>query len=210
MILSEKESCIAYRCPECGGGVISMVGIFKLTAEMLKLKCTCKSSEMSIAYSKDKKIRLTVPCIMCRTNHTYTVSPSVFFGSDLFTLSCPNTAIDICFTGTQESVTKALEDSDKELIELFKSLEIEDPASLGHSENELPDAQIHDIILFVIHELEAEGKIDCPCNIGPYNIEIRRDDLRIFCENCGAEKILPITSLSQANDFLNCDYIELK
>ncbi len=210
MVLSQKETCIAYRCPDCGSGVMSMVGVFKLTAEMMKLKCTCASSDMTIAYSKDKKVRLTIPCIMCRTNHTYTVSQSVFFSGDLFALSCPNTAIDICFTGKQDEVKEALERSEQELVELFKSLDIDDPSSLGHSEEYLPDAQIHDIILFVLHELEADGKVSCPCNVGPYDIEVLPDAIRIFCRDCGAEKILPITSPSQAQEFLFCDSIELK
>lgn len=208
MVISQKETCLAYRCPACGAGVMSMVGVFRLTAEMFKLKCTCKQSEMTVAYAKDKKIRLTVPCILCRTNHTFTVSPSVFFDRDLFALSCPHTGIDICYTGTQDEVSSALKKSEEELIRLFESLNIEDPTKLG-GDGYLPDSQIHDIVLFVLHELEAEGKIDCPCQAGPYNMEIRQDSIRIFCEHCGAEKILPVASVSDAQEFLNCDKLDL-
>ena len=41
---------------------MSAVGLFALKADMLKLKCECGKSEMSIVYGKDGKVRLTVPC----------------------------------------------------------------------------------------------------------------------------------------------------
>ena len=45
MIINPKETTVAYRCPACGAGVMSAVGIFALSAEMIKLKCTCGQSE---------------------------------------------------------------------------------------------------------------------------------------------------------------------
>ena len=56
MILGSRETCIAYRCPYCTQGIKSMVGVFALTADMLRLKCPCGESELSIVYTRDKKI----------------------------------------------------------------------------------------------------------------------------------------------------------
>ena len=53
MILEEKKTTVAYRCPKCGGGIMSVVGFFKLAADMVKLKCDCGESEMTVVYSKD-------------------------------------------------------------------------------------------------------------------------------------------------------------
>ena len=43
MILDVKQTTAAYRCPHCGSGVMSAVGLFSLTgaADMVKLKCDC-------------------------------------------------------------------------------------------------------------------------------------------------------------------------
>jgi len=58
MVLNPKETTLAYRCPHCGAGVMSIVGLFTLTADMLKLKCDCGKSELTVVYS-DGKVRLT-------------------------------------------------------------------------------------------------------------------------------------------------------
>ena len=88
MILNQKQTTIAYRCPHCGATVISLVGVFALTADMLRMKCPCGESELSVVYTKDKKIRLTVPCFLCPTPHNFMVSASLFFSSDILLFPC--------------------------------------------------------------------------------------------------------------------------
>ena len=109
MIVKPKETTIAYRCPHCGGAIKSIVGVFALNAEMLKIKCPCKKSEMTIKYSSDKKIRITVPCFVCRTDHTYTVNESVIFSGEMFYLNCRYSGVDICFTGKEDEVAEEID-----------------------------------------------------------------------------------------------------
>ena len=84
MVLTPKQTTIAYRCPRCGAGIMSAVGFFALSGDMLKLKCDCGESELVIQHARDGKIRLTVPCILCTKPHQYTVTSSLFFGRELF------------------------------------------------------------------------------------------------------------------------------
>ena len=39
MIIDVKNASVAYRCPHCGDGVVSVVGIFSLSGDMFKIKC---------------------------------------------------------------------------------------------------------------------------------------------------------------------------
>ena len=39
MILQPKDTTVAYRCPECGATVFSVVGALALSGDMIKLKC---------------------------------------------------------------------------------------------------------------------------------------------------------------------------
>ena len=89
MVLDSKETTVAYRCPHCGAGVISAVNVFALSADMVKLKCTCGQSEMTIVSGKDGKIRLTVPCMVCPHPHQFTLNSTLFYGKDLFSMPCP-------------------------------------------------------------------------------------------------------------------------
>lgn len=61
MILNSKETTIIYRCPHCGLSVVSVVGIFTLSGDMVKLKCDCGGSALVLTHTSDGKVRLTCP-----------------------------------------------------------------------------------------------------------------------------------------------------
>ena len=162
MIVKPKETTIAYRCPHCGGAIKSIVGVFALNAEMLKIKCPCKKSEMTIKYSSDKKIRITVPCFVCRTDHTYTVSESVAFSGEMFYLNCRYSGVDICFMGKEDEVGEEIENTLNELAEMLGN----EPEELfGETEeyDDVPDISEIAGIILTIKELAADGKIKCHC-----------------------------------------------
>lgn len=212
MVLDKKETTVAYRCPVCGASVMSMVGIFALTADMIRLKCPCGCSTLELVYTKDKKVRLNVPCFLCPTPHSYLISAQLFFDRELFTLPCSYSGIDICFIGKQNKVAEAMEKSEKELHEMLGDTSFEElTENTGKESIELTDPQVLDIIMYVVRELADEGAISCGCeDDGDYNVEIHDDHVTLSCSKCGRSLDIPISSLSAANDFLGCDKIELK
>ena len=216
MVLEQKQTHIAYHCPHCGTAVLGYVGEFALSADMIKLKCDCGKSELSVTYTNDKKIRLAVPCLFCQNPHHFVVTQAVFFERDLFLLGCPYTGVDICFIGKPEPLQKALNESAKALNELFEQNGLVLPAANESAETEeekeeelFPDEQIHDIIHFLIRDLEEEGAIHCPCGVGPYETEIAPGGIRVFCSECRAEYFFPTVSETQAQAFLYTDEIVL-
>ena len=120
MILSSRETCIAYRCPYCGTGVKSMVGVFSLSGAVKKLKCDCGSSELKITQLRDGKLRISAPCFFCMTEHSFVISSKLFFDKELFVYPCPYSAIDIIFIGTPEAVSVALDKSEQEIIKMLR------------------------------------------------------------------------------------------
>ena len=210
MVLDQKQTTIAYRCPECGSSVMSMVGVFALTADMIRLKCPCGGSELEIVYTKDKKIRLNVPCFACPTPHSFMISSQMFFEKDLFAMPCAYSGLDICFVGKSEKVQKAMEEAEEELLELLGDTEFSELANHRGEEKELSDPQILDIIYYVIRELEEENAISCAClDGGDYEADMKDDKLVIRCKQCGCKAEIPTNSLLAAQDFLNCDNLEL-
>lgn len=216
MVIKTKQTTIAYRCPKCGAGILSAVSIFSLKGDMLKLKCDCGGSEVSIVHSKDNKIRLSVPCVFCPKPHNYTISPSVFFGNDVFTLPCPYTDIDICFMGEINAVKAALAKSELELIKLLEESGISSFEALHKlRDNEISDTPVVDIVLYVIKEIEEEHKIFCNCEdvdegFGDYNVELLDGGVRVYCRKCGASKVIPTDSLSAAEEYIHADNIILE
>ena len=214
MVLDPKQTTVAYRCPHCGAGIMSAVGLFALTADMIKLKCTCGKSEMSVVYSKDGKVRLTVPCILCAKPHTFTLNSSLFFGKDLFTMSCPYSDINIACIGETNQVKAELARGELELLDLLEQSGVKSFDSLKNDEESLTDPQILDVVMFVIHDLDAEGKIFCRCdpadNGRQYDAEVLNEGVRVSCRKCGAERLIPTDSCLGAHAFLNADALHLE
>ena len=79
---TDKTTKIAFRCPYCGCVISANVNMFML-AGGFKLECIeCHKSALELSLSKDGKVRLLVPCLVCPHPHPYTLSKDVFFEKD--------------------------------------------------------------------------------------------------------------------------------
>ena len=217
MVLDAKNTTLAYRCPKCGAAVMSGVNMFSLTADMLKLKCSCGGSELVLVNSKEGKVRLTVPCMLCGQGHHFTLSRSLFFGKELFCMPCPYTDINLCCVGDENYVKAEMSRSELELLNLLEQNGLSDLSELSEATEDTgafpTDPQIRDIVLFVIHDLDAEGKIKCRCADGAeerqYDADIENEGVRVSCRACGASRLIPTDSSLAAHEFLNCDSLDL-
>jgi len=212
MILEEKKTVVAYRCPKCGGGVLSVVGMFRLSADMIKLKCDCGGSEMTVVKGKDGKVKLTVPCMLCPNPHHFTLGSNVFFNKDLFTLSCTHSGISIAMMGEENNVKAELARSELQLLDLMDKNGMIKLDEL-RGQTEFADPQIIEIIMYVIKELDEEEKIYCKCQKDvqrEFELDFDAESVNIKCKCCGASKSLPANSLISAHEFLNADSLELE
>ena len=213
MILDPKKTTVAYRCPSCGAGVMSVVGLFNLNADMVKLKCDCGASAMTLVYTSDSKVRISVPCVLCPNPHTFTVSSSIFFKDELFLLPCPYSDLNIAMTGETNKVKAELAKSELELIELLEKSGIATLDELHREENRDINPEILEIITYTVRMLDEEGKIECECRDGAegdYEIEFLPDTAIIRCKRCGAQKVFDIGSTIQAHALLEADKLVLE
>ncbi len=216
MVISPKQTTVAYRCPHCGTGVMSAVSLFHLRGNMVRLKCTCGKSMMEIEPASDGKVRLCVPCIICPKPHRYTVSEKIFFGEELFVLPCAYSDINIAMMGDTNHVKAELARTEMQLLDLMEESGISDFSALHKEADEVvSDPQVLEILSFVIHDLDDEGKIYCNCERGEdfegdYLLEILPEGVRVTCKRCGATKLLPANSLLDAHEFLNADSLTLE
>lgn len=215
MILDTKQTTVAYRCPSCGAGVLSAVNLFSLGADMIKLKCDCKKSEMTVTPTLDGKIRLTVPCMVCPSPHVFTVSKSLFYSKELFTMQCPYISdLTLALFGETNLVRAELARTELALLDLMEKNGLESLEALHSEEEALPDPQILDIVMFVINDMDAEGKIYCKCdrsdNDRSYEAEITDEGVLVTCKKCGASRLIPTDSHIGAHAFLNADALYLE
>ncbi|MBQ8716471.1 MAG: hypothetical protein IJY43_01335 [Clostridia bacterium] len=214
MVLESKQTTLAYRCPHCGAGVMSAVSLFNLKGSMVRLKCDCGKSAMEVLPTPDGKVRLTVPCIICPHPHHFTVSEKIFFESELFSLPCAYSDINICVMGEVNHVKAELSRTELQLLDLMEKSGITDFEALHkEAEQTVSDPQVLEIVLFVIRDLDEEGKIKCRCEDGEereYDAEILADGVKVTCKKCGATRTIPTDSLLDAHEFLNCDHLLLE
>ena len=213
-MVANLQTHIAYRCPECGTLIYGFVGKFALSANLLRVKCSCGHSALDINITNDNKVRISAPCLFCKQNHSFVVSQSIFFGRDIFLLNCPYANMDICFIGSKEKIDEEAIRSADELNKLLSNLEAESikdiqPEELSEDEF-LPDPATYDTIRFLIKELEAEGKIDCPCHSQKYDLRFCDTGIEVYCEECGATHVFNTQSESASQDYINTDSIYLK
>lgn len=227
MVIDQKKTTVAYRCPECGSGVMSVVGLFSLSADMVKLKCSgCGKSDMQVIYRKSEgQMRINVPCIFCNKPHTFNVNSSMFFSKDIFLLPCPYSDINIGFVGETNHVKAELARTELELLDMLEENGISDFKDLHGDEETLSDPQVLDVITYIVSDLDAEGKIFCKCfpegreplpedvlerEDSDYEIEVIDEGVEISCAKCGAKKLVPTDSMLTAHAFLNSDYLRLE
>ena len=211
-----KQRQIAYRCPDCGVATLALVGKFALSANMLRVRCSCseKAQTLDIGITNDDKIRLSVPCIFCKQNHSYVVSKGIFFDRDEFLLNCPYSGQDIAIIGDEEVVKRELERTERELLGIMKSLEAEEISDIQpqdmNDEEILPDPAVYDTIRFIVKDLEAEGLVKCPCGDGEYDLRFIEGGIEVYCAKCGATHKFAAESAAVAESYLNIDEITLK
>ena len=212
MILTPKETTIAYRCPACGKSVVSVTGVFALTGDMIKLKCGCGESELLIKNEGEDKVRLIVPCLFCPNPHQYVISKSLLMNREIFAFPCNYSGIDIGFSGSKGAVLKAVEESDKRLAELIDDTELAEiyEQNRGEEENLYNDEHVRDMILFVLGDLCEEGKIECDCKDGgDFLVDNEIGKVRIMCKKCGKRREYFCTENMETRDLFDAVKIKL-
>lgn len=237
MILTPMQTTVCYRCPECGGMVASPVGAFSLRGDMFRLKCPCGRSSMTIRQDRDS-VRISVPCVTCGRDHMYTLSREVFYGRDLFILSCGLSGADTLIIGERDKVIEAYRESTKRLADIIGV----DPADIDFSDDEArtamhpggededePDeiwedeesaplrresenAGFETAVRVSLAVLADEGRIKCLCS-DRKNQDLVYDftdrGVMLECASCGARKELTITGEAAAARLAEEDEIRL-
>lgn len=209
MILDVKNITTAYRCSECGETVFGITGAVALTGDMIKLKCPCGGSAMTIKNIADGKVRITVPCAFCQSDHTFIISKKLLLSKELFTYPCPYTAIDICFFGSDKNVKKAVKISDETLNQYLVDENGNRLSDFGKPQPS-SDEHVRDLITLVLGELSDDGKIFCDCGVS-HDLAVRdgEDYIDLFCKKCGCSKRYYCDSSMSTQELFDADEVHL-
>lgn len=204
---------IVYRCPDCGNAVFGIVGDFTFSYGMIRLKCNCQSSYADIVPVGENKLKFSIPCPLCKQNHTYTLASSIVKNRESFSFDCPYSNMSIAYVGAPDKINALMDENEKQLTKLLSDLELStlsdiQPEEMSDAEI-LPDASLFDALRLVLSELEYDKKADCPCHKGHYDIRYTEAGLQAFCDECGATYDFDCKNALAIEDILNLDEIKL-
>ncbi len=210
MILDPKQITVAYRCGGCGKTVFGMTGALARSGDMFKLKCDCGESALTIKTLPEGKVRISLPCVFCKNDHTFVVSKRLLMSRELFTYPCAYTGIDICFFGTEENVNDAVAESDEDLAELLTDEEREALQSMEDGDYAESDEHIRDMITLVLGDLNDENKIYCDCGVSKELVlENGVDYVEIACKRCGCKKMFYCSNSLSTEELFYADELHL-
>ena len=205
---------IAYRCPDCGVATVGFFGRLASVSDMLRLRCECGKSALSIKGQKTGGVKLSVPCVYCKDEHAFVISDDIADRSGATRFPCPFSGMNILFIAEASEMESEIQKSAAELSAIMTSLEAEDisdiqPQDVDEAEAD-PDPAIYDIFNFLLRDLESEGGVKCPCDNGKYDLRFTKDGMEIYCVNCGASREFFAKTPTLAEDYLSLSEIILK
>ena len=128
--------------------------------------------------------------------------------------------MDICFLGDMDHVKANLARGEYELMNLMEEHGITDISAFREAnttdEDEALDSELTQSVIFVLSELEAEGKIFCKCehkdevDEEKYGFEVFSDGVLVKCRDCGAERKIATDNSLNTHAFLDADALYLE
>lgn len=190
IMLDDAKRTIAYFCPECRKPVIMERSVFQLAAGNSQLTCPCGKSSLKVELVGDR-VRLTVPCLFCNTEHSVVCSTHSFLKEKTLAFSCAASGLDCCYVGEEEPIFAAM----KRLEETVDQLEAAAGAD-GSFLNQL----VMEEVLSELKEIAQRGGISCTCGSREWKLQINFSSVELFCAKCGAALKIPAVTMSDVED----------
>ena len=198
-MLIKPQSTIAFICPVCGGFQIKPFHLFSVSAcKCTEIVCVCGESKARISYQQ-KRLAVSIPCIMCHEEHSYTYPIKGFFEKGIYPLYCKNSLNEIGFIGEEEEIKKAvwaLEESyNEELADILDD-------SFANP----------DIMLAVIQYMERlahSNQLHCACEKTKPELKVDTDTVELFCSQCEYTKTFSAATTKDLEKLKNLSQIHL-
>ena len=200
-MLINLSTTIALSCPACGRLERDKINIFELpVGELKQLSCSCGAEKASLKRKEDSQIKLNYFCLHCNTAHKVLFSSDIFWHSKkLIPLSCKETGLNPGFFGPPVLVETELK-QEKQDLELMA-------AELGFDDFKNPDIMLQAVDF--IHDIAAEGALNCECGSDDINIELFSDKIQLICNNCGSHLNVNAVSESDLQNLRQMNKVQL-
>lgn len=189
-MVQESKRTIAYICPHCRQSVIVERSVFQLAASANDLPCPCGKSHLRVEMMGDR-VKLTVPCLFCQTEHAVTCSTHAFLHEKAVAFSCAASGLDCCYVGEEGPVFAAV----RRLEEAVDKLE----QDAGEKGTFLDELVMHEV-LSELKEIAGRGGVSCACGSKRWRVQVNYSSVDLLCADCGAAMRIPAATASDIDD----------
>ena len=186
----ENKRTLAYICPSCHQSVIVERSVFQLAASANELPCPCGKSALKVEMMGDR-VKLTVPCLFCKTEHTVTCPTHAFLHEKALAFSCSASGLDCCYVGEEGPVFAAV----RRLEEAVDKLEHD----AGEKGAFLDELVMHEV-LSELKEIAQRGGVSCTCGSGEWRLQVNYSSVDLICGRCGRAMRIPAATASDIED----------
>lgn len=173
------------RCPQCGKLDLHPVSLFEFTGgQNVRVACTCGSLKMIIGFKRPQTFWLQVPCFLCDGMHFIYYTKREFWHPEAKAITCPDTDLQLGSFGDEQQLHEFAADEARQ-------------AGLGDA------AAVRDLfanpdvmyqMLSHVHDMAADGNLDCTCGNGRIEVDIFPDRVELICPVCRRGHTLPAIS----------------
>lgn len=182
-MLIDTNVTIAYKCTACGSFEFFNISLFTLLyKKTLSLSCRCKKSCITIKQEGKSSFLIDIPCIGCDNDHMYLFTRRNILLGEPVVFNCPETDMQICFTGRDEEVRKKVDSLEEELDELMDTY--------GY-ESYFKNTQVMFDTLNRIHDIALNNNLYCECGSTDIGLVLLSDCILLRCAKCGGNKKIP-------------------
>ena len=186
----EDKRFLSYICPRCRQSVIVERDLFTLAAAPAHIKCPCGKSELQVEFMPNR-VRLSVPCAYCGTDHRVSCSSQSFVGERALAFSCTASGLDCCYVGEEGAVFAATARLEQAMDKLA-----EDAQEQGMFLDELV---MHEV-LSEIRDIASRNGISCTCGSKQWSFDLHYSSVDLICSDCGAQMRIPAATADDIDD----------
>ncbi len=197
----EISTAFAMRCPICGRLETHQINIFQLSGKKIhQIECSCGYKKASLR-RKGNHIQVDYFCVICDEMHSKTASNNLFWTKNhLNFLSCLETELNLGYYGSYKLLKEEIDRQKAELDSIADEL--------GFDDFEDPELMLE--ALDYLHDIAADGKLDCDCGSHNINIELYSDTVELICNHCRTRLSIPAATEENIKLLKNKDLVRIK
>lgn len=179
-------STLALYCSRCGKIHMHNISRFELkNTGGRKLLCSCSQLQATITSVGERQCLLTIPCVLCQTNHVICLDSKRLWHADMDKIYCVQENFELGFIGAKQVILETVTKYKVEFEKLASDMAIDE------YDDYVENPQVMLETLNKIHDMAEKGGLHCRCGSSAIGAEVLPEGIELECAQCGGQLTIP-------------------